>query len=87
MNVFRSAQLYRRRNQASHAMPRPEAILLPAMALRAYEPTVKAESGEMEKTAVSTLKNRAKISILFLLRWEMGVLTLPMPRANSCDDV
>ena len=55
INVDRSAQPYRKRNQASHAIPRPEAILLVAMALFAHESTSKMEPGDIEKTAVSTL--------------------------------
>ena len=56
MNVCISAQLYRRRNQASHVIPSPEATLLVATALRAYESTLNIESGaDIEKTAVFTL--------------------------------
>jgi len=56
MNVRISAQLYRRRNHASHAIPSPDATLLVATALRAYESTLNIESGDIEKTAVFTLR-------------------------------
>jgi hypothetical protein len=49
-----SAQLYRRRSHASHAMPRPEAMLDAEMAERACESTVNIESGDMERTVVFT---------------------------------
>ena len=55
INVCISAQLYRRRNHASQAIPSPEATLLVATALRAYESTLNIESGDIEKTAVFTL--------------------------------
>jgi len=55
IKVCRSAQLYRRRNQASHAIPRPDAMLLAAIAPFAYASTVNKEPGFIEKTAVLTL--------------------------------
>ena len=61
MNVWRSAQLYRRRNQASQDIPRPEAMLLEAIALCAYGSTLKMEPGLMENTAVSTLEKGVSI--------------------------
>jgi hypothetical protein len=48
MNVCMSAQLYRRRNHASQAIPSPEATLLVATALRAYESTLNIESGDID---------------------------------------
>ena len=47
--------MYRKRNQASHTIPRPDAMLLAAIALLAYVSTVNNEPGAIEKTAVSTL--------------------------------
>jgi hypothetical protein len=56
MKVWRSAQLYRKRNQASHAIPRPDAMLLAAIALLAYVSIVNKEPEAIEKTAVLTLE-------------------------------
>ena len=60
MKVFRSAQLYLSKNHASQAIPSPEAILLTAIAALAYPSTVKRLSGDIEKTAVSTLDMKMK---------------------------
>jgi hypothetical protein len=48
MNVCMSAQLYHRRNHTSQAIPSPEATLLVATALRAYESTLNIESGDID---------------------------------------
>ena len=47
--------MYRRRNQVSHAIPRPDAVLLAAIAPFAYISTMNKEPGAIEKTAVLTL--------------------------------
>ena len=55
MNVFKSTQPYRSRNQTSHAIPRPHAVPLIATAVRAYESTLKMESAVIANIVVVKL--------------------------------
>jgi len=51
VKISRLAQLYRNKNQTSHAIPSPDETLLVAIASRTYERVSKIESGAVDKTA------------------------------------
>ena len=55
IKLSRLAQLYCKRNQILHIIPRPDEALLVAMAPRANELMVKMESGDIDNTATFTL--------------------------------